>query len=67
MPRPGRVFFDGAIYHVYNRVARGGPILGDEAARFVVLLNECHFQNYLSRSVNFICRKSSELSVVEGR
>jgi len=36
------VFFDGAIYHVFNRVARGDRILGqeDEAARFVGLLKE---------------------------
>ncbi len=42
MPRPGREFFDGAIYHVYNRVARGKRILGEEgeADRFVGLLKE---------------------------
>lgn len=36
------MFFDGAISHVYDRVARGEPILGDEAeaARFVGLLKE---------------------------
>jgi REP element-mobilizing transposase RayT len=42
MPRPERVFFDGAMYHVYNRVARGQPVLedGGEAERFVELLRE---------------------------
>ena len=42
MPRPGREFFDGAIYHVYNRVARGERILGEEgeADRFVGPLKE---------------------------
>ncbi len=23
MPRPGREFFGGAVYHVYNRLSRG--------------------------------------------
>lgn len=42
MPRPERVFFEGAMYHVYNRVARGRPVLrdGGEAERFVELLRE---------------------------
>jgi REP element-mobilizing transposase RayT len=42
MPRPGRVFFDGAVYHVYNRVTRGEPVFSDEdaARRFVGLLRE---------------------------
>ncbi len=30
MPRPGREFLDRAIYHVYNSVARGERILGEE-------------------------------------
>ena len=42
MPRPERVFFEGAVYHVYNRVARGQPVLrdGGEAERFVELLRK---------------------------
>ena len=42
MPRAGRVFFDGAVYHVYNRLARGERVFeADEAAeRFVELLRE---------------------------
>jgi REP element-mobilizing transposase RayT len=42
MPRPGRVFFDGAVYHVYNRVSRGEPVFGDEdaARRFGDLLRD---------------------------
>lgn len=40
MPRKPRVLIEGAVYHVYNRVASGEPILADpdEAARFVDLL-----------------------------
>ena len=42
MPRPQRVFFDGAVYHVYNRIARGERVLGVEegAAHLVALLKE---------------------------
>ena len=42
MPRPGRVFFDGAVYHVYNRLARGERVFAEaEAAeRFADLLRE---------------------------
>lgn len=42
MPRPERVFFEGAMYHVYNRVTRGEPVLdgGGETERFVELLRE---------------------------
>lgn len=42
MPRPGRIFFDGAVYHVYNRLARGERAFGDEAVAraFVELLRE---------------------------
>jgi len=42
VPRAGRVFFDGAVYHVYNRLARGERVFeADEAAeRFVELLRE---------------------------
>ncbi len=42
MPRAQRVFFDGAVYNVYNKVSRGEMILGEEgeAARFVTLLKE---------------------------
>jgi putative transposase len=30
MPRPPRVFVDGAIYHVYCRIARGEPVFADD-------------------------------------
>jgi REP element-mobilizing transposase RayT len=42
MPRPPRVFVDGAIYHVYCRVAHGEPVFGDpaEAAALVEVLKE---------------------------
>jgi REP element-mobilizing transposase RayT len=42
MPRPGRIFAEGAIYHVCNRLARGEQVFAaeDEAARFVELLRE---------------------------
>lgn len=42
MPRAGRVFFDGAVYHVYNRLARGERAFAEQAIaeRFVELLRE---------------------------
>jgi len=42
MSRPGRVFFEGAVYHVYNRLARGESVFDDEAValRFRDLLLE---------------------------
>lgn len=42
MSRPDRVFFEGAVYHVYNRLARGESVFGEEAAalRFRDLLRE---------------------------
>jgi len=30
MPRPGRIFAEGAIYHVYNRLARGEQVFAAE-------------------------------------
>ncbi len=40
MPRRPRVFIEGEIYHVYNRLARGAEIFGegDEAERFLGLM-----------------------------
>jgi REP element-mobilizing transposase RayT len=40
MPRPDRVFVEGGVYHVYNRIGRGERVFGsaEEAARFVELL-----------------------------
>jgi REP element-mobilizing transposase RayT len=37
MPRPPRVFVEGGIYHVYNRVARGERVFAEdqEAARLL--------------------------------
>ena len=42
MPRPNRVFVEGGIYHVYNRVSRGEGVFAsdDEASTFVSLLRE---------------------------
>ncbi len=42
MSRPGRVFFEGAVYHVYNRLARGERVFEEEAVarRFRDLLRE---------------------------
>ena len=42
MPRAGRVFLEGGIYHVYNRVTRGERVFSDdyEASTFVGLLRE---------------------------
>jgi len=42
MPRPTRVFVEGGVYHVYNRIARGEDRFRDEreAQRFVDLLRE---------------------------
>jgi len=31
MSRPGRVFFEGAVYHVCNRLARGESVFDDDA------------------------------------
>ncbi len=44
MSRPGRVFFEGAVYHVYNRLARGERVFDEEseAVRFWDLLAEAH-------------------------
>ena len=42
MPRRARVEIEGGLYHVYNRVASGEPVLGDseEALRFVEVIRE---------------------------
>jgi len=42
MSRPDRVFFEGAVYHVYNRLARGERVFDEEAEalRFRDLLRE---------------------------
>lgn len=42
MPRAGRVFLEGGIYHVYNRVSRGESVFAEEeeASAFVGLLRE---------------------------
>jgi len=40
MPRRARVFVEGALYHVYNRFARGAELFreGEEAERFLEIL-----------------------------
>ncbi len=42
MTRPDRVHFEGAVHHVYNRLARGERVFDqeDEARRFAELLRE---------------------------
>ena len=42
MVRRARVFVEGGVYHVYNRVASGEPVFADpeEAKRFVDLIRE---------------------------
>jgi len=42
MPRAIRLFFDGAVYHVYNRLARGERVFtsDDMASKFSELLRE---------------------------
>lgn len=42
MPRPPRVFVEGGIYHVYNRVTRGEKIFAEdhEAARLLDFMRE---------------------------
>ncbi len=42
MPRANRVFVEGGIYHVYNRVSRGERVFSsdDEASAFVELLRK---------------------------
>ena len=52
MPRPDRVFFDGAVYHVYNRLARGERVFedGDSAEHFVELLREVTARDQVTAS-----------------
>jgi len=40
MPRPGRVFVEGGVYHVYNRIGRGEHVFAesDDASAFVEML-----------------------------
>jgi REP element-mobilizing transposase RayT len=42
LPRPGRVFIPGGIYHVYARIARGEAVLAkeSEAAAFLAIVRE---------------------------
>lgn len=42
MPRKPRILIEGGVYHVYNRIASGEPVLANpyEAARFVDLLRQ---------------------------
>lgn len=42
MPRAKRVFFDGAVYHVYNRLARGERVFASSghASKFAELLRD---------------------------
>ena len=40
MPRPGRIFVEGGVYHVYNRIGRGEHVFAesDDASAFVEML-----------------------------
>jgi REP element-mobilizing transposase RayT len=42
MPRPGRIFVEGGVYHVYNRLGRGERVFDEEveASVFVSLLRQ---------------------------
>ena len=42
MVRRARVFVEGGVYHVYNRVASGEPVFADpeEAKHFVEVVRE---------------------------
>ena len=42
MPRAPRLFIEGGIYHVYNRITRGEPVFAEdgEAQRFVEFMRE---------------------------
>jgi len=42
MPRPNRIFVEGGLYHVYNRLGRGEQYFREasEAQEFVALLRE---------------------------
>jgi REP element-mobilizing transposase RayT len=42
MPRPNRIFVEGGVYHVYNRLGRGEKAFAEEteAAAFVTLLRD---------------------------
>ena len=50
MSRPRRVFVEGAVYHVYNRINRGESVFAedDEATRFVSLLREVKERDMLT-------------------
>lgn len=50
MSRPNRIFFAGAVYHVYNRLARGERVFDDEfeARRFKELLAEISMRDGLT-------------------
>ncbi len=49
MPRAPRIFVEGGIYHVYNRVTRGERVFAedDEAQRFVDLMREIKHRDEL--------------------
>lgn len=47
MPRPPRIFAPGAIYHAYNRISSGEPVLGieGEADRLIELIVDVKTQD----------------------
>jgi hypothetical protein len=54
MPRAPRVFVEGGIYHPYNRVASGEPVVADpEVALEYIELRAWHLRLIRSVSVPF--------------
>jgi hypothetical protein len=37
MPRSPRVFLEGGVYHIYNRVTRGERVFGDDQEALILL------------------------------
>ncbi len=50
MPRPSRVFVEGGIYHVYNRVTRGEGVFGEdgEAVRLLDAMRDARDRDGLT-------------------
>ena len=57
MPSPERVFFDGAVYHVYNRLARGESLLGEQWRNGVTGTFSKGHQNPVSGAGGVFCKE----------
>jgi REP element-mobilizing transposase RayT len=68
MPRRARVFVEGALYHVYNRVARGAEVFreGDEADRFLELIRTVRDRDGWTVYAWCVMSNSSHLAVRTG-